>query len=62
MTNNSSKSIEDYIIKLKNIGIDAEYDDFITSSQATSYYLNENHKGLKLYVCGTNSFKKELEI
>ena len=41
MTNNSSKSVNDYILKLKNLGIDAEYDEFITSSQATSYYLKK---------------------
>ncbi len=60
MTNNSSKSVEDYIKKLKKLGIDAQYDDFITSSQATALYLKENHKNAKLYVCGTVSFKREL--
>ena len=60
MTNNSSKSVEDYIKKLKRLGIEAEYDDFITSSQATAYYLNKYHKGKTLYVCGTNSLKEEL--
>jgi HAD superfamily hydrolase (TIGR01450 family) len=60
MTNNSSKSIEDYIKKLSKLGIKAEYDDFITSSQATGYYLNKYYKGKTLYVCGTNSLKAEL--
>ena len=35
MTNNSSKSVNDYIKKLSSLGIKAEYDDFMTSSQAT---------------------------
>lgn len=61
MTNNSSKSVADYIIKLKKLGIDACYDDFITSSQATAYYLKKHHNGAKLYVCGTNSLKEELK-
>lgn len=61
MTNNSSKSVADYIIKLKKLGIDAVTDDFITSSQATAFYLNKHHKGAKLYVCGTMSLKAELE-
>ena len=61
MTNNSSKSVADYIKKLKKLGIEAEYDDFITSSQATAYYLNKNHKGKTLYVCGTLSLKDELK-
>lgn len=61
MTNNSSKSVKSYIDKLENLGIIAEYEDFITSSQATAYYLNKHHKGKKLYVCGTESLKEELK-
>ena len=60
MTNNSSKSVEDYIIKLKKLGIEATSDEFITSSQATAYYLKNNMPEKKLYVCGTESLKKEL--
>ena len=61
MTNNSSKSVEDYIKKLRNMGIDATYEDFMTSSQATAYYLHKHHEGKKLYVCGTKSLQRELE-
>lgn len=61
MTNNSSKSVEDYIKKLAGLGIAATRDDFITSSQATAYYLKQHHWGQKLYVCGTRSLKRELE-
>ncbi len=60
MTNNSSKSVKDYIIKLKKLGIDATEDEFITSSQATVYYLKNNHPDARLYVCGTESLKEEL--
>jgi HAD superfamily hydrolase (TIGR01450 family) len=60
MTNNSSKSVADYIKKLASLGIEATYDDFITSSQATAYYLQKHHKDARLYVCGTESFKTEL--
>ena len=60
MTNNSSKSVEDYIKKLANLGISAVREDFITSSQATAYYLKENYPNHRLYVCGTQSLKKEL--
>ena len=55
MTNNSSKSVADYIKKLDKLGIKADYEDFMTSSQATGYYLNKHHKGKTLYVCGTES-------
>lgn len=60
MTNNSSRSVEDYIKKLASLGIEAESGDFITSLQATAVYLKKHHKGLKLYVCGTQSLKEEL--
>lgn len=60
MTNNSSKSVEDYIKKLAKLGIDAAREDFITSSQATAYYLHRHNEGQRLYVCGTESLKAEL--
>ena len=61
MTNNSSKSVADYIKKLEGMGIAAGREDFITSSQATAYYLKKHHAGKRLYVCGTRSLVKELE-
>ena len=61
VTNNSSKSVKDYIAKLAKLGISASTEDFLTSSQATAYYLNQHHKGQTLYVCGTESLKTELK-
>ena len=61
MTNNSSKSVEDYIKKLKKLGIPADKEDFITSSQATAWYLQKHHPGKTLYVCGTRSLQQELQ-
>ena len=60
MTNNSSKSVVAYIEKLKKLGIEATKDEFITSSQATAFYLKKHHKNATLYVCGTQSLKDEL--
>ena len=60
MTNNSSKSVADYIKKLEKLGINAQYEDFITSSQATVFYLKNNLPTARLYVCGTKSLKDEL--
>ncbi len=60
MTNNSSKSVADYVKKLEKLGIEATEEDFLTSSQATAYYLKMHHEGQRLYVCGTNSLKEEL--
>ena len=61
MTNNSSKSVADYVKKLEKLGIASTEDDFITSSQATAYYLKQHHAGARLYVCGTRSLIAELE-
>ena len=61
MTNNSSKSVVDYVKKLEKLGIPATRDEFMTSSQATAFYLKQNHPGKKLYVCGTKSLIRELE-
>ncbi|MBR5707767.1 MAG: haloacid dehalogenase, partial [Oscillospiraceae bacterium] len=41
MTNNSSKSVGDYVKKLSRIGIEAAPEDFVTSSQATIRYLKQ---------------------
>ena len=60
ITNNSSKSVSDYVKKLAAMGIQATREDFMTSSQATAYYLHKHHEGKKLYVCGTESLKEEL--
>lgn len=62
ITNNSSKSVNDYVKKLERFGIKATRDDFMTSSQATAYYLHKYHEGKKLYVCGTESLKEELRM
>ena len=62
MTNNSSKSVEDYVRKLGKLGIEATREDFMTSSQATAYYLHRHHEGKKLYVCGTESLKEEFRM
>jgi len=62
MTNNSSKSVEDYVKKLGKLGIEATREDFMTSSQATAFYLHKHHEGQTLYVCGTESLKNELRM
>ncbi len=61
ITNNSSKNVEDYVNKLAAFGIPSTREDFMTSSQATAYYLKQNHPGKTLYVCGTRSLIRELE-
>ena len=60
ITNNSSKSVKDYILKVKRLGIKADKDNFFTSTQATIFFLKENFPNKKLYCQGTESLIKEL--
>ncbi len=60
LTNNSSKSVADYVRKMERLGIDAAPEDFLTSAQATVWYLHRTHEGKRLYVCGTASLQEEL--
>lgn len=60
LTNNSSKSVSDYIEKLQSLSIEVDESNFLTSSQATGRCLLERHKNSKIYVLGTQSFRKEL--
>lgn len=60
LTNNSSKSVEDYVAKLTRLGIPAAPEDFVTSAQATVWYLQRNLPGARLYVGGTASLRREL--
>lgn len=50
ITNNSSKSVEDYVEKVRAMGICAGYEHFYTSSQATAMYLQENYPGQVVYL------------
>jgi HAD superfamily hydrolase (TIGR01457 family) len=60
ITNNSSKSLGDYIVKLADMGIEVEMENFFTSSQATALYLNDNYQNKKIFCMGTKSLIKEL--
>ena len=60
LTNNSSKSVDKYIEKLSSLGIASNADDFLTSADATIYYLKKQaHK--KIYAFGTTSFKDQMK-
>lgn len=61
ITNNSSRSVKDYVIKLSKMGVKVTEDNFFTSSQATALYLSEHHKNKKIYCMGTRSMIAEME-
>lgn len=60
ITNNSSRSVSDYVEKVNRMGICADASHFFTSSQATAFYLNENHPGQTVFCMGTRSLVDEL--
>ena len=60
VTNNSSKSTDAYVKKLKSIGIEACEDDFLTSTNATILYIKEKYQGRNFYSFGTESFTQQL--
>lgn len=60
LTNNSSRGVEDYVKKLRRLGIDAEDEDFLTSVHAAIYVLKKEYPDAVCYVSGTNSFRRQL--
>jgi Predicted sugar phosphatases of the HAD superfamily len=60
VTNNSSKSLKDYLDRINSMGIKVNEDNFFTSSQATVLYLKQNHPGKIVYCQGTKAFLDEL--
>lgn len=60
ITNNSSKSVKEYIKKIQSFGISVDVDNFFTSTQATILYLKQNYSNKKIYCQGTEAFLKEL--
>ena len=60
ITNNSSKSVVDYVKKVNRLGITADSDNFFTSAQATVLFLKHNYPNAKVYCQGTRSLIKEL--
>lgn len=60
ITNNSSKSVADYVKKVGCLGIAATEDCFFTSAQATAMLLRERYPNETVYCQGTKSLLREL--
>ena len=52
-TNNSSKSSEYYINKLKNMGLDIDHNHIATSGDVTISYIKKNYPNKKIFLLGT---------
>ena len=50
ITNNATKSIDDYIKSFQILGIHTDYTNFLTASYATVDYLKKHHAGDLIYV------------
>lgn len=61
ISNNSSKSVDDYIKKLSKMGIDVDRDNFYISSQAAAKYINTHYYGKNVYCMGTKALVSELQ-
>ena len=59
LTNNSSKTQEEYIEKLTRIGILGENDLIYTSSMAAAEYVRAHYAGKRVYLLATDAVKAE---
>ena len=57
-TNNSSRSIKDYIEKLTKMGVQADEDNMFSSGAVTIDFLKRNRPGKSVYLIGTESLIK----
>ena len=62
MTNNSSRNKFAYVEKLARLGIECSPEDIASSVNATACYLHSHKEGARIYLVGTESLKKELEL
>lgn len=62
LTNNSSKSVEDYMRHLRKLGVAASVEQVYTSTQASIEFLREEMPTVRrLFVLGTTSMSVEIE-
>ncbi len=61
ITNNSSKSVKDYVKKLRGMGVRVTAENFFTSGQAAIMLLQERFGRGVIYAQATKSFYRELK-
>ena len=59
LTNNSSRSLEDYTNKLHQMGLDAGRESIVTSGQATIFYLKKHFPGRNVFLLGNEALRQE---
>lgn len=60
LTNNSSKNASDYVEKMRRLGFVCEKENVFTSGMAAGLFFKKEKPVSTVYVCGTDSLKKEL--
>ena len=60
LTNNSSRAGSDYIPRLKRLGFPCEKENVFSSGMAVGMFLRQNCPEARVYLLGTEAFRKEL--
>lgn len=60
LTNNSSRSSDFYIKKLKNMGVQERFLKVLTSGQATARYVIQTYSGKKVFLLGNKILEEEM--
>lgn len=61
LTNNSTRTREEYVEKLLRFGVPAKVEDVVTSASIAATYIRERFPEAKVCVIGEEGLKKELE-
>ncbi|MCR5033719.1 MAG: HAD-IIA family hydrolase [Lachnospiraceae bacterium] len=59
LTNNSSRSLSDYVKRLRGFGADVTEEDIFSSSDATLIYLEQQHFSKEILLFGTPSLEQQ---
>jgi HAD superfamily hydrolase (TIGR01457 family) len=59
LTNNSSKSRQQYAQKITSLGLSIAIDKILTSGEATAIYLNQTSPQARIYLVGTPALEEE---
>ncbi len=62
ISNNSTKSREEYIAKFTRIGIPVTADDLVLSTYATARYVANEKTGARVYMVGASGLRDEIEL
>jgi HAD superfamily hydrolase (TIGR01450 family) len=60
LTNNSSRAAGDYVARMRSLGFPCGEENVFTAGMATGLYLCAHYAGKRVYLVGTEAFRKEL--